>query len=135
MHSSAPLWLYPQAATYREIKHLVGIQNGIEGFLNWWQISHGNTLIYQHLAKRLLIMPSVGSMAVKRVAKPLKHSAIAGPRSALGNGSASMLLRVGLNLRFLYTHRQRAAHSAALYLTGIDAGKVGLPHKQHASTQ
>ena len=112
------------APTYEEIKHLVNIQKGIEGLLNWWEISHGQSLIYRHIARRVLSLPSVGSMAVERVAKPLKHMVMTHARSHTGSETASLLLRVGLNLRFLQKHREALATSSAAYITG----KIGLPH-------
>ena len=53
------------------------------------------------MAKPLLSLRTTGSMSVERVAKPLKVAVYTKQRNRLEFGNKKMLLRTGLNLRFL----------------------------------
>ena len=58
------------------------------------------------IAKQLMSIRTEGSISVERVAKPLKNKVWTNERNRLGPGNAAMMLRVGLNLRFLYESNQ-----------------------------
>ena len=47
-----------------------------------------------------------GSISVERVAKPLKNKVWSKERNKLGPEKAAVLLRAGLNLRFLHEAKQ-----------------------------
>ena len=53
------------------------------------------------VAKRLISIRTEVSISVERVAKPLKKKVWTDERNRLGPENATMMLCVGLNLRFL----------------------------------
>ena len=57
--------------------------------------------VFLEVAKLPLSVRITGSRTVKRVAKRLKNSILTSNCAKLGTGKAEMLLRAGLNLRFL----------------------------------
>jgi hypothetical protein len=52
-------------------------------------------------------------MTVERVAKPLKNSVLTKDRSKLSTGKSEMLLRAGLNLRFLQDSKEKIRGSGS----------------------
>jgi hypothetical protein len=71
-----------------------------------------NGPLFHQILKPLLSMGTSGSITVERVAKPLKNYVLTKHRNKLGLERANMLLRLGLNLRFLA--KQRGIHKGAL---------------------
>ena len=63
-------------------------------------------LLYKKVLEPLLSMRTTGSVAVERVAKPMKHKVLTSCRNRLGIERAKMLLRVGMNPRFLMEKRK-----------------------------
>jgi hypothetical protein len=56
---------------------------------------------YYRLVEPLLSLRIAGSIAVGRIAKPMKHKVLEKNRNRLSIVKAELLLRVGLNLRAL----------------------------------
>ncbi len=69
--------------------------------------------LYQQVGKRLILMKSVGSMDVERMAKPFKHSILTKDRNALSNEKEIVLFRAGQNLKHL--HHIRKAIKGKVY--------------------
>ena len=74
---------------------------GHMGRLAWFSTWKADSILYQKIGKPLMSLRSTGSMTVERAAKPMKNSVYTKFRRRLSPGRSSMLLRVGLNLRFL----------------------------------
>jgi len=75
--------------------------------LAWWTVHASSCILYQAVARPLLSVRVTGSMTVERVAKPLKNRVMTKERSRLSSEKSSMLLRVGLNLRFLQASKSK----------------------------
>jgi hypothetical protein len=73
--------------------------------LLWWDTFYPMSPLYLTIAKPLLSARTVGSIAVERVAKPLKNKVMSKERNQLGVGRAEVLLRAGMNLRLLNKHK------------------------------
>ena len=71
------------------------------------------SLFFLEVAKPLLSVRITGSMTVERVAKPLKKSVLTKECSKLSTGKSEMLLRAGLNLRFLQDSREKIRGSGS----------------------
>ena len=69
--------------------------------LAWFEAWFPQSRFYTKLAKPLLSLRTTGSMSVERVAKHLKVAVYTKHRNRLECGNKKMLLRTGLNLRFL----------------------------------
>ena len=69
--------------------------------LAWFEAWFPQSKFYTKLAKPLLSLRTTGSMSVERVAKHLKVAVYTKHRNRLECGNKKMLLRTGLNLRFL----------------------------------
>ena len=73
-----------------------------------WYVSWASTEpLYTLIGKPLMSLRTTGSMTVERVAKPLKNSVCTKSRRRLKPKVASILLRTGLNLRFLVESKMR----------------------------
>ena len=72
--------------------------------LLWWETFNPLSPLYLTIAKPLLSAHTVGSIAVERVAKPLKNK-VSKERNSIGVGRAEVLLRAGMNLRLLNKHK------------------------------
>ena len=59
------------------------------------------TPFFKSLVEPLLSLRTTGSIAVERIAKPMKHKVLEKQRNRLGIVKAELLLRVSLNLRAL----------------------------------
>ena len=75
--------------------------------LAWWAVHASSCILYQAVARPLLSVRVTGSMTVERVAKPLNNRVMTKERSRLSSEKSSMLLRVGLNLRFLQASKSK----------------------------
>ena len=73
--------------------------------LLWWETFNPLSPLYLTIAKPLLSAHTVGSIAVERVAKPLKNKVMSKERNSIGVGRAEVLLRAGMNLRLLNKHK------------------------------
>ena len=69
--------------------------------LAWFEAWFPQSKFYTKLAKPLFSLRTTGSMSVERVAKPLKAAVYTKQRNRLECGNKKMLLRTGINLRFL----------------------------------
>ena len=69
--------------------------------LAWFEARFSKIKFYTKLAKPLLSLRTTGSMFVERVARHLKVAVDTKHRYRLELGKEKMLLRTGLNLRFL----------------------------------
>jgi len=77
---------------------------------------HKNTIMppfFLMVAKPLLSVRITGSMTVERVAKPLKNSVLTKERNKTGLGKTEMLLRAGLNLRFLQDSKEKIRNNSS----------------------
>ena len=70
--------------------------------INFFNPYLSNDLLYTHVTSKLASIQAVGSMSVERVAKPLKHFILTNERNRLTEGKTELLLRGGMNLRFLH---------------------------------
>ena len=75
--------------------------DGVSGRLAWLSVAP-NDLFKNTIAFPLMSARTSGSMSVERVAKPLKNNIFTVNRNRLGFHKASVLLRVGINLRYCY---------------------------------
>jgi len=87
--------------TIPDVQSWVSTTGGHESRLAWFLVNDPKSRFFLEIAKPLLSVRITGSMTVERVAKPLKNSVLTTDRATLGTGKADMLLRAGLNLRFL----------------------------------
>ena len=85
----------------KDVSDWVKRTGGHNSKLAWFCAWKPNSLLYQKVAKRLLSLRSTGSMSVERIAKPMKNFVYSKSRRRMDLKRSSMLLRVGLNLRFL----------------------------------
>jgi len=74
---------------------------GHDSRLSWWESNFPQSILYRHAARQLLSIRTTGSITVERVAKRLKHAVLTKTRNRLSTMSAAMLLRAGMNIRFL----------------------------------
>ena len=70
--------------------------------LHFFETYNTASPLYVHCAKKLLSMNTAGSIDVERMAKPLKNAVMAKTRCRAGLKYSEMLLRAGLNMRFLH---------------------------------
>lgn len=75
--------------------------HSVEGRLELLEVVEETELV-KHVLKPLMSIRTTGSMSVERVAKPMKNSIVCRDRNRLTADKASMLLRVGKNLRYLH---------------------------------
>ena len=93
--------------TMAEVSSWVKQTGGHEARIAWYEVNAPKSLFFLEVAKPLLSVRITGSMTVERVAKPLKNSVLTKDRSKLSTGKSEMLLRAGLNLRFLQDSREK----------------------------
>jgi hypothetical protein len=93
--------------TLKEVSDYIVRTGGHESRLAWWNIYASSSLLFTEGARTLLSIRITGSMTVERVAKPLKNKVMTKERAKLSSEKGSMLLRVGLNLRFLQAFKDR----------------------------
>ena len=77
--------------------------------LNWHAAQANGTKeisFYQNIVLPLLSITLTGSVTVERVAKPLKNNVLTVLRSQMKDHKAELLLRLGLNLRFLMRYEK-----------------------------
>ena len=86
---------------------------GYSSRLRFFQFYARGKELYIHVAKRLLSMCTEGLISVERVAKPLKNKVMSDERNRLGDESAEVLLRAGINLHFLYHAKSELKVAAA----------------------
>ena len=72
--------------------------------LGWWSVHASRSILFTEEARPLQSVRITGSMTVERVAKPLKNKIMTKER-ANSSQKGAMLLRVGLNLRFLQSFK------------------------------
>ena len=89
----------------------------IAAVLAWWGINFSATALYKYAAKSLLSLATVGSITVERAAKTLKNMVWTKHNARMGAASASMLLRLGMNLRLLQILRSRNRESVVAAVT------------------
>ncbi len=74
----------------------------IDGLFRFFEAYACFSSLYQKVGKRLLSMKSVGSMDVKRTAKPFKHCILTKDRNKLGEKKGIVMFRAGKNLKHLH---------------------------------
>jgi hypothetical protein len=79
---------------------------GVTGRLSWFTVAP-NDQFRNKVAYPLMSARTSGSMSVERVAKPLKNDIFTTNRNRLGFYKASVLLRVGINLRYCYNSNMK----------------------------
>ena len=82
-----------------------GWHNNRVTFFSGVELYADQSLMYQKVLKPILSLRTTGSVAVERVAKPLKQKVLEKHRNRYSPECAEMLLRVGLNLNFLKGQR------------------------------
>lgn len=85
----------------KSVVNWVDDTDGVSGRLAWLSVAP-NDLFRNTIAFPLMSARTSGSMSVERVAKPLKNNIFTVNRNRLGFYKASVLLRVGINLRYCY---------------------------------
>jgi len=93
--------------TLDDVTSWVAKTGGHDARIAWFMVNAPKSPFFLEIAKPLLSVRITGSMTVERVAKPLKNSVMTKERSQLGTAKAEMLLRVGLNLRFLHEAKEK----------------------------
>ena len=81
---------------------------GIESRIAWFEMYAKDALFYRDIAKPLLSSGMADSVAVERMAKPLKNALLTEDRSRLLGTNSELLVRAGLNLRFLQHAKKEA---------------------------
>ena len=81
------------------------------GRLNFFALLPQNDL-YSKVLEPLLSLRATGSIAVERIAKPLKRQVLGDYRVAMGDERAEICLRLGLNLRYLMKIRSHIRQTA-----------------------
>jgi hypothetical protein len=99
--------------TLQEVSNYISRTGGHDSRLSWWSVHAGGCLLYAEVARPLLSIRVTGSMTVERVAKPLKNKVMTKERAKLSSPKGAMLLRVGLNLRFLQAFKEELWESDA----------------------
>ena len=69
--------------------------------LRFWMTSFSDTLLFKLAVEQLLSIRTVGSMAVERVAKTLKHSIQTSTRNRIADPNAEWMLRGSMDLKLL----------------------------------
>jgi hypothetical protein len=87
--------------TLQEVSDYIMRTGGHDSRLGWWTVHAGSSLLFTEVARALLSVRITGSMTVERVAKPLKNRVLTKERAKMSSEKAALLLRVGLNLRFM----------------------------------
>ena len=105
-HGDPILWV-GHKFTLTEIGDYIDRTGRHDSRLAWWAVHASSCILYQAVARPLLSVRVTGSMTVERVAKPLKNRVMTKERSRLSSEKSSMLLRVGLNLRFLQASKSK----------------------------
>jgi hypothetical protein len=88
----------------KEVSQWVDETDGVKGRLDFF-CTVSNYNIYRRVAKPLSSARTSGSIAVERVAKPLKKRVLGRDQASLGIENAATCLCAGLNLRFLASAR------------------------------
>ena len=111
--------LEPEAAkedakklTLTMVNDWINATGGHNSRLRWWKIRYGIKLFYKKIVKPLLSVRTTGSITVERVAKTIKNNVCISIRNRLRSNKASLMMRVGWNLRLLKS-------------AGIDTKKIG----------
>ena len=89
-----------------DVMEWVTTTNGIEGRLSFFCL-HEHNLFTKRIAIPLMSFGTSGSMSVERTAKPLKRRIMIKERNRLSTGKCQLMLRVGLNLRYLVRSCQK----------------------------
>jgi len=93
--------------TLQDVRNWIEITGGHESRLEFFQMVPDN-LCHKMILTTLMSMRTTGSIAVERIAKPFKVNVLSKKRNRLLTSNAELLLRVGLNLRFLLDHRKES---------------------------
>ena len=101
-------WSGQHILTLDAVSTWVRETGGHESRLAWWMVNAPESSLFVEIAKPLLSVSITGSMTVERVAKTLKHAVLTEDRAKMATGKSEMLLRCGLNLRFLHETKQDA---------------------------
>ena len=91
--------------TLEEVSNYIRRTGGHDSRLGWWSVHASRSILFTEVARPLLSVRITGSMTVERVAKPLKNKIMTKERANLSSQKGAMLLRVGLNLRFLQSFK------------------------------
>ena len=91
--------------TLEEVSDYIQRSGGHDSRLGWWTVHASRSILFTEVARPLLSVRITGSMTVERVAKPLKNKIMTKERANLSSEKGAMLLRVGLNLRFLQSFK------------------------------
>jgi len=89
-----------------DVMEWVTTTDGIDGQISFFCL-HQHNVFTKRIALPLMSFCTCGSMSVERTAKPLKRRIVIKERNRLSTGKSQLMLRVGLNLRYLVRSCQK----------------------------
>jgi hypothetical protein len=87
--------------TMKDVSEWVVRTGGIESRIAWFETFAKDELFYRDIAKPLLSLGVAGSTTLERAVKPFKNAVATEENGRLLDRESPMLVRAGLNLRFL----------------------------------